>query len=833
MAFRYQRFCLMWTLFVSFALAGCGGTIKVYNEPSEDPIVIGPQSRPTVSVYVLPRLGLFDDLLYQNRQQYLDRVGDAQVTKYAAPASDWVAVFPKPKVSNDCVRTLEPKERTLCGNLKTRQVALTASGFDHPSSCTWQLEGQTIPRQPCTREYSVHSNGRIGGKVTIHMPGGDKEVAFEIPADKLIVVLGDSYASGEGNPDAPVSKPRFAGNSDNPLEEGPRQLDNSAVWMSERCHRSLWASPMRAGLGMAAATKTSNNEVLIQTSGAVTVISTACSGAELRHLIDPKDLKDLLPSDREPGYQGRETFVEMQMLHKQFGHWSELPLFRSGEPTQWDRLKPQVQEVADLLDTTSPSELEAAIISIGGNDIGFGDLITEMLMTKDKKDSPASSEAAKQDIAARISKLSGRFQALFKQIDDKLNPTNVYLMAYPDPTRLMAPSNQHPDPGYCSCDIGDFMGLGFLERKTICMSEKENRFASNEVVYALNRQLATVAERQGWYFVHGLEGEPFLAGVTEPAVKLHLPHALPDFDTHAWCAQRDQRWLRTHADATALQGLLPDRAIPFSSGAMHPTANAHEKYMSILNAAMTRRGQTPTFNITPSASADDGTTLYVAKHVQLTWSDSTIAQPSNDAVFDKTFYPDVFTFNAKYGSKTLCSGARSSTAYLQAPRRCELHVEAKRLDIDLSSVATDGPFDLQLTLRDVTLKRLAAKQAQKLEVDTMAPTFECSVQLGTLRIPCDDPSVNTTVFEGAPELVLTARDDKSGFGFWNCEGESCLPAQENQTVMRWQLPEDGSPIPSISVNPVDKVGNRGGKFTPFASIIVHIAPALHVSDAGR
>ena len=98
--------------------------------------------------------------------------------------------------------------------------------------------------------------------------------------DLLIAGLGDSFASGEGNPDVPVT---FS-------EEGrhrnlyPRRARNdasgSAKWMDEICHRSLYGHQLRAALQIA----------IENPQSAVTFLGYACSGASVDEgIIGPQE----------------------------------------------------------------------------------------------------------------------------------------------------------------------------------------------------------------------------------------------------------------------------------------------------------------------------------------------------------------------------------------------------------------------------------------------------------------------------------------------------------------------------------------------------------------
>jgi hypothetical protein len=801
--------------------AGCGSTMKLYYPPPPaEAAPVPPKTAPAVTVDVLPRLGLFDDLLYRSRADYLARLPtDALVSRYAAPQKKWTAVFPKAKMGtvSECAESYSDPH-TLCGNLASRQLILKADGFGKNSTCTWTLDDKEIKdaKRQCLIETTQRGNARGKGRVVVHLPAGDQIVDFPIPADKLIVVLGDSYASGEGNPDLQLGEAGVRQKS--AAEPELVQIDNRAIWMSERCHRSFWAGPMRAGLKMAASTSSVENGVRITTGGAITVLSAACSGAELADL--------LIGAAPDQGYAGRETVGQMKTAHIDRYGWEKLPLF-SAVGSQWETLKPQIKEIADLLDTASPNEIDAALISIGGNDIGFGSIVIDMMMRKGLPSAEARIEREE-----KIRKLSTAFPKLFDQLEQKLNPANVYLMSYPDPTRLTLPADDKAAYGYCSCNAGGFLNIAGID-KAFCMDAKENEYASNDIVLRLNRELAAAAGKHGWYFVHGLKTDPFLRDASADDLSRKVAHALREFDTHPWCATDDQRWMRTLADSVHLQAKIPGNPI-LSSGAMHPSANGHEAYMAVLYSAMAERGKAPSIDIAQSALSADGATLFVPGTASVKLAESSIDPARDTAAYTRTVYPDVTAFSRKYGARTLCSGARSSTSYRGPGAKCSLDAAGQVLSVDLSALADDGPFELELAVRDATLKRFQVKPMTRLEVDTVAPSFECSVQLADLKLACDDPAVNTTVFEGVPDLVLVAKDDKSGFRQWNCEGAACAAEQENQPVMRLPLAGGIAVVKQIAVQPVDRVGNGARKNAPLEKIVtLNIKPSvLQASGAG-
>jgi hypothetical protein len=124
---------------------------------------------------------------------------------------------------------------------------------------TRPIEHRVDPLCALAYAYYVDSNLEAKVQVKYEDDAGPSSITASIPEDFLIVSLGDSFASGEGNPDVPVQDLR-------PDDTSPRGVP---IWMDIRCHRSAWAGPIQAGLRMA------------KERPAVTILSLACSGAQV------------------------------------------------------------------------------------------------------------------------------------------------------------------------------------------------------------------------------------------------------------------------------------------------------------------------------------------------------------------------------------------------------------------------------------------------------------------------------------------------------------------------------------------------------------------------
>jgi len=168
--------------------------------------------------------------------------------------------------------------------------------------------------------------------------------------DELIVAMGDSYISGEGNPDVPAEfmprdrkgeikryarafqKRSWAGHIRRDAPERPGDVI-PAVWWDQQCHRSLLSWPILAGLMRAARSP----------QRAITVAHFGCSGDEVSDGL-------LVHRKKLPG-GGSETESQFQMLAALRA--------REGAPAR---------------------KVDRVFLSIGGNDIGFAPVLAGLIL---------------------------------------------------------------------------------------------------------------------------------------------------------------------------------------------------------------------------------------------------------------------------------------------------------------------------------------------------------------------------------------------------------------------------------------------------------------------
>ena len=357
---------------------------------------------------------------------------------------------------------------------------------------TWQPRRPGAPAesrtQPCKAKlvikrvpFSLDRN-LSGDSVKVKLPNGTELADANVIVDDLLVVaLGDSFASGESNPDRPVTfspsrqmvydpvnamgnlsnrlnakadqnyNVASAGDQFNPkalpkrlMEDEERGLvydPNSsefldafekarAQWLSPDCHRSQYGYPFRVSMGLA----------LEDRHRAVTFVSLACSGADIvEGLFGPADARDemSLPNGQ------KKTPAQLDLLSDLICRSAadrtriegyQLPVYSAGSTSIGERTF--TMRWCAPQDRKRP--IDVVLLSVGGNDVGFGALVTYAitsgasdiapvagLMGREIRYSPAVSEAY-------LGVLDRRMEALKQALSDGfgVDPSRVLQNAY-------------------------------------------------------------------------------------------------------------------------------------------------------------------------------------------------------------------------------------------------------------------------------------------------------------------------------------------------------------------------------------------------------------------
>ena len=481
------------------------------------------------------------------------------------------------------------------------------------ADCTWLTaphgpkarRGEAITR-PCSEPVRVEIPYPAGAGVTLEIAGAEAATTTVKVQDLLIVGMGDSFGSGEGNPDVPVrfSRERAVdyanAKSDTELVGYPARvgawkqigdkefLAGNAKWLDQACHRSLYSHQSRAALQLA----------IEDPHRAVTFVGVACSGAEvtaglfLRYkgnewVPNPPDLSQISYA-AEAQCGGRQA-----------------PLVDLPEAYHMNGAIPDLQGglVLKKCDAELARRIDILMLSIGGNDIGFARLVANAVLSDEtilkRLGGWFGHVFGKTEAAQRLATLDDRYKSLNRAFHNLLHvPWNesdrIILTAYPGMALL--------EDGRTVCPSGR---AGMDALSSFALSAQKARIGQ-EAADELNDIMKRSAREHGWTFADGHRaaflGRGICAGYSDNAFStaddLRLPRRI-DGEWHPYnpadyrpYASR-QRWFRTpndafltgnfHVSASVMQSVLKSQSLQWVqlllattySGAFHPTAEGH------------------------------------------------------------------------------------------------------------------------------------------------------------------------------------------------------------------------------------------------------------------
>ena len=474
-------------------------------------------------------------------------------------------------------------------------------------NCEWRVNGGAAESAPCDEPVNLDIPWPKGAAVSVNAEG-ELPISTDIQVkDLLIAGLGDSFASGEGNPDVPVTFSAESRHRNLYPRRARNDASGSAQWMDEICHRSLYGHQLRAALQIAVENPQS----------AVTFLGYACSGAAVDEgIIGPQEHVEYASRNGKVQIvNGSSKDTQMRWLLR------ELCLVKPEEKKGfWICPGEQFRRPVDLL-----------LLSVGGNDIGFSSLVTWATLRDNTTSSLAkflgATVSPKQFAAAMKDDLPGDYARLAKAIELGVplrdaevgfDPSRVVLSAYPDILedergQVCAAGDEGADEdSYAANQSLDFWSDWLVVTPGKLM-------AAHAQLEALHKRMGELAEDHGWQFAgRAYEDRPFRGHgfcarnnklADDPAEQLILPCVGKAERATATCSQswsgkqRDwrpfhpaqqnypyalrQRWVRSFNDAYMVinqkvitrEGTIDAEAsqVVFSetTGAMHPSAEGH------------------------------------------------------------------------------------------------------------------------------------------------------------------------------------------------------------------------------------------------------------------
>ncbi len=507
-------------------------------------------------------------------------------------------------------------DKSVYVNPAAHAVLLELRGIEDASSveCMWltapkgkgQTRGQAITKL-CSEplRIDVPYPGGIGISVEV---GGQEVARTDLKVtDLLIVGMGDSFGSGEGNPDIPVrfSRERAAdygdAKKDTSLAGYPARvgewaqigdakfIEENARWIDQACHRSLYSHQLRAALQLA----------IEDPHRAVTFVGAACSGAEVTTgLFLRYKGNEWVPNP--PEFSQISAVAEAQCGAKE-ARMQDLP-----EAYHIGGKIPDLQGglVLRKCEAENARKIDILMLSIGGNDVGFARLVANAILADQsmlkKLGGWFGQVHGPAEAAAQLVQLEDRYKSFNRAIHNILHMSweesdRVILTAYPGLAILEDGRSVCPD-GRAGLDVVSDFQLSTVKAKE-----------SSAVAEKLNGIMKTAARAHGWSYAEAHRkaflGRGICAGYNNNALSsaddLRLPRKVAGGDWEPYnpadyqpYASR-QRWFRTpndafltgnfHVSASVMQKVLKLQSLSWFqlllaatySGAFHPTAEGH------------------------------------------------------------------------------------------------------------------------------------------------------------------------------------------------------------------------------------------------------------------
>ena len=511
---------------------------------------------------------------------------------------------------------LHPKSHRVIVELAGFRPAAGAtgeSGHQTAQRCEWRVsplggKRNAVPRVmkiPCAEPLAIDVPYPSGLRVSVRSDGPPMAQTDIAVPDLFVIGMGDSFGSGEGNPDHPVTFSR-----DRAIEygKGPRGtqltgyparigswdrigdktfIENNARWQDQACHRSVYSYQLRTALQLA----------IENPRRAVTYVGYACSGAEILdglfqvyrgnewvpHPPNKSQISFVAEAQCAAGEAVAETFPATYDLGGDLPSLKDLTVFRC--PKQKAR------------------KIDLLLLSIGGNDIGFARLVANAVLDDHSTLKTLGGWMGQVHGAAEakpgLAQLDLRYKALNRALRNILHiPWNesdrIILSAYPPLAILEDGRTVCPDDRGGMAVYPDF---AFNSKRA---GEGE------QVANDLNTAMAKTGTSHGWNFVASHRAEFNGHGVCassedtniNPNDELRFPiksgdawHPYNPADYRPYAPRA--RWFRTpndayltgnfHLSATVANQLQKFKSLVWFqlllastySGAFHPTAEGH------------------------------------------------------------------------------------------------------------------------------------------------------------------------------------------------------------------------------------------------------------------
>jgi hypothetical protein len=400
----------------------------------------------------------------------------------------------------------------------TLDLSIAGATATRESPIHWTVSSPSGAFKPIEASQAGQTKGNPGTSVdlpelgeisiTVQQEGKNLVPAFRyFASDILIVSIGDSYSSGQGNPDkrgtpTPVGKGLCVPVKIRKVWEGTMD------WLDDPEVPGISSVPI---LGDAVEFSIESFGNVIEAVADVTMDLTP-----LDELLDPmRPGPTWLEPEAWRSLQSAPALAAKAVADPARGRLVTFVSFASSG-AQMDKglLEPQydfqnvgqIEEARQLLvdprDHRKPPRrfrrpIDVLILSIGGNDAGFAGTLEDMTKNVTIFQSATIGEKA-GDVAKAVSKLlegfPEKYKGLAKVIQDELNPTAVVIPEYPSP--IFDGANGHSAEG-CGLFEADLpMGIGLKEAMLI-----------EALGNGLNDVVEKAAIAHNWFFVDGISNQ--------------------------------------------------------------------------------------------------------------------------------------------------------------------------------------------------------------------------------------------------------------------------------------------------------------------------------------
>lgn len=454
--------------------------------------------------------------------------------------------------------------------------------------CEFSLNGQRQTVKPCSEPLSLKVPYGRSSQVTVKSTEGlgQGDTSIEVN-DWLLFAFGDSFTSGEGNPDVPIlhstwqqrKTPKVLGRPDprawwlrgNYDRAGPWDI---ARWLDQRCHRSLLSWPFLAAMRLAAENP----------HAAVRIASWACTGAEIPDGFYSAQVK---PSEGMGNVtKSQFAFAREAICNNPNGSGASATVLK------WKK-KDVLEKGCAPKDTKR--NIDAILFTLGGNDVFFGPVVRNQLFATGTrsfltnylvhvirpwtvKTQYQAEDRIRGNVRRPDDSLSERYAALkrgFALLPVKND--NVFQIQYPNPVY------EKVEPTRIYCDRRDFDGFDAVDvlQKNTNITAGEGRSTEKHLIERLTEKIHENPHR--WAIIESHLGTLQRHGVCAYRDKISKEFRFPQYKNGRWLDgySPDQykhyedraRWFRTVNDVVL--GVYTGKSYLPVEGAMHPSAQGH------------------------------------------------------------------------------------------------------------------------------------------------------------------------------------------------------------------------------------------------------------------